>query len=66
MRLLLLARSLYIDFRYELTSSAFDLKVDVVGQGDLVGDVGAVGEHDLFVSVGKNGIHLVSKEIMFK
>ncbi len=46
-----------------LTSTAFDLEVDVVGQGDLVGDVGAVREHDLLIGFRKNGEHLVAKKI---
>ena len=41
-----------------LTSSGFDLKVDVVWQRDFIGDIRAVVEHDFLIGVRQDGIHL--------
>jgi hypothetical protein len=45
-------------YKYRLTSSGFNLKVDVIGKCDFIGDVGAIAEHDFLVGVGQDGKHL--------
>jgi hypothetical protein len=44
--------------KLRLTSSRFNLKVDVIGEGDFVGNIGAIAEHDLFVGVREDCEHL--------